>query len=280
MPRERASHSAHRLDSGGREEPPLAIARFPDVSEEELQEGQTALRGGGRGGQLADEGVGFEAYSLYVCRPGDRLAKLVVGEAPQKIERPRDQLAQARQRGERPEEVVASRGQDADPVVAGGQLRERGRDFRGFRAAERDQLLELVHEHHHSLLSREIAAQLAREARGVLAKLLLGRCGVLRRKRAREGGEWTAAGNDPRDVPGAAGKRTVVHGGHDAREAERRLSPPRVAGDEHEGIGPHPLDEREAIAVPPEEEGAVLGLERQKAAIRIPLGNRKPASGA
>src|SRR5207302_5661029 len=134
-------------------------------------------------------------HALHVRGARDRVAKLVLGKAAQEVQRAGNQLAQAGQRGQRAEEVVARRRQEADAVVPGGELSERETDRGGLGLAESDQLLQLVDEKDQPLVFREVATELAGEGGGLVAEHLFRRFRVLWRQGACERGERAAARN-------------------------------------------------------------------------------------
>ena len=277
---ESAGDAAQGVDPGRGDDPALAVPRFPDLREHELQERQAAERRRRRRGELPDEAVRLEPEALGGGRTGDGLAEVVLGEAAEQVEGAGDELAQGRQRGERPEEVVARSREEPDAVVSGGELGERGRHGGRLLAAEGDELLELIDEDDDAALVRELALDLAGEPRGIVAEQLLRSFRVVRLERVRQGGEGTPPGNQPGDAPRPRRPESaVVHRGNDASEAERRLADAGIARDQHEGLHPHPLDEREAVSRPAEEERAVLGLEGLQAAVRISLGQRDAPPG-
>src|SRR3954452_1867575 len=277
---EGAGDAAQGIDSSGRDDPALAVPRFPDLREHELQERQAAERRRGGSRQLPDEAVRLEPEALGGGRTGDGLAEIVLGEAAEQVEGAGDELAEGRERGERSEEVVARRREDPDAVVSRGELGERSRHGGRFLATERDELLELIYEDDDAALVRELPLDLAREPARILAQQLLCSFGVVRLERVRQGGEGTPAGNQPGDAPRARRPESAVaHRGDDAGEADRGFTDPGIAGDQHEALDPHPLDEREAVSRPAEEERAVLGLEGLQAAIRIALGQRDAPPG-
>ena len=271
--RERAGHPAHRLQLRGGDEVPVDVARLPQLGQRELQERQAALDLRAGDDQLVDHRLGLEADPGRLGRPGDHLADAVGPERAQEEEGALEVVAEGGQRGQAAEVVGPGPGQELHPGHPGGEAGQRalGRG-RLVRLAQGDQLFELVGEHDQAAAVAQLLAQRVAQGRAIGQELE--RRALVDVERAAQGdgqrAQRPAAGQevrgrpDPLPAEGAVGDRR-----QDARAAERRLARPGAAGHDDEGLRAQAVDDRADLLAAPEEEGAVVGLERAQAAVGV-----------
>ena len=265
MTREGAADAADRVERA-RADRLRRVARFPQLREGELEERELVVLGDER----VDHRFGLEPAAVRACGSDDRLARALLAQRTQDVEAARQLEVDAR------DEIAAQRGEHAHAGCAACDVREHGRERGGFVARKRDELLELIDEHEHSPVGTEGAPQVARHGRGLVAHRRVQR-GLVEAgngcERGRERGQRALARDERHDLPRhAIGERAVDDMRQHSGATQRRLADTGVSGHDDERIRTQAFEHGADIGAAAEEQAAVLGLERDEAAIRVALG--------
>src|SRR6185295_10901989 len=120
------------------------VARFPELGQGELKEGQGAFAGGD---ELVDRGGRLELDAEGAGGAGDGLAQPALAERTEEGEGAADELAEAGEARQPSQEVAARRGEEPEARGGGGELRELlGGRLRLAGIGDRQELLELIDE--------------------------------------------------------------------------------------------------------------------------------------